>query len=550
MQLNQLGEANGFDLQNASSFELESHQDYSALLNAARLLEKQHEGWLPITVLDRFIVAYRIRAARLISKSAPLVEELEDFIVHLGQLIAPSSFTSPQDLRMRLAYDRLSQIKLLLESAQALKVHQLTEQARAKQVIEPRWRAICMLVLSKKSTGCSQAEITQQLMAFENRSMPLTKGAISTVLSRMRAAGLIVTTLRGKVNIHFPGAVLLDSSPVELATLLMIPTPLSPTEATTYKEILSLFFWSMCSTQAKLAEFNAQSGLLHKDLRSAVHQFFKAAGKDTFSECFKAADKFTAVRQKAQARHVRINHHREIDAVVDAAKRLTGYIGERMHQICEPNFRDLLTYFQLRGASSLPRISVKGFWPTPGDKDQERKITSLYSTAANPRESSSMKSSSTFQAVFETGRYRLVNDVPAETAKGTYRSSRFDPKRLELYRADPQNYPFEKCFIDYESAPLSKFYRSSLVVPISLKMNEELSEDFKNSWKNRFAHELNSSNTHGLEGRMVFGFLCLDHIDTNFFKDPALDSTDINMAYYFADILSLGAIPLSPSDSR
>ncbi len=61
-----------------------------------------------------------------------------------------------------------------------------------------------------------------------------------------------------------------------------------------------------------------------------------------------------------------------------------------------------------------------------------------------------------------------------------------------------------------------------MIIPMTL-WNSDLSEDFKK--------RINIKNV----DRVIFGFLCMDHVDTNFFDEE----TDVPVGYYFADILSM-----------
>lgn len=66
------------------------------------------------------------------------------------------------------------------------------------------------------------------------------------------------------------------------------------------------------------------------------------------------------------------------------------------------------------------------------------------------------------------------------------------------------------------------FYKSTLIVPMTL-WNNDLSEEFKEL--------VNLDNV----DRTIFGFLCFDHVDADYFDEE----NDVALGYVFADILSM-----------
>jgi hypothetical protein len=521
--------ATALDLASASAFLLESYTDLDSVLSSAITLEKTNDGWLPLDTLQRIVEAYEIRTVRLIGKPGQYVDELDTLRRHIGKLTARASFRIPPDTHRNL-YDKLKTLNNLIEISISLKSKENESRGRPKSNESTYWPAIGSFLLSAKHSGKNQASISDHIATLRDGNK-LSRGAVSLILTAMRNAGWLITTTRGKENIHFPGPTLLEQS---LALQLESKTNSSELKLSAY---INLMVWTQCYNQGRILEFNALSGALHKGLRKSVSRIFSQIREYT-DPSFLSDCTYEEIRAKAKTLDIPKHYGSQVDEMVEKGLSLSQYISKTMQDICQINFKYLQHYFKLRGSKFAPRISLKGFFPTPGDNNQQRLVTTLYGTSATQRPPSAFDESSTFRTVFETGKFKLVNDLPRETLEGTYNSSRFDPERLANYRRDPVKYSFEQCFRDHNSAPETKFYRSSLVVPISLKLNEGLSTDFKEIWQRNFERESNSDGSKGLEGRLIFGFLCIDHVEANFFQHVHIDPTEINIVYYFADILS------------
>ena len=94
---------------------------------------------------------------------------------------------------------------------------------------------------------------------------------------------------------------------------------------------------------------------------------------------------------------------------------------------------------------------------------------------------------------------------------------------------------WKKCWIDSNNqfCQDNSFYRSTLVVPITLVNNKGISREF-------LRHiELPLPTEQDDKRRAIYGFLCFDSIYPGFF-----DEADVHVGYFFADIFSFYLVPL------
>jgi len=138
-----------------------------------------------------------------------------------------------------------------------------------------------------------------------------------------------------------------------------------------------------------------------------------------------------------------------------------------------------------------------------------------------------------YNHLLENGtKYYCCNNIPEFVKNGDYKNPRIIQDKVKNYNKSNS----EKCGYDIEWAQcwtewnthheenMHIYYKSTLIIPITLS---------KSQVSNQFKRELGM--TYSTHQRTIFGYLCFDHIDTNYF-DPYYDSL---FGYIFADIFSL-----------
>lgn len=204
------------------------------------------------------------------------------------------------------------------------------------------------------------------------------------------------------------------------------------------------------------------------------------------------------------------------------AKELIYFLNSEFHKIVLRNFELLHSYFDDR-SEEKPRICIKGNINTHYSdmvitvfRDSESSYISDYEISENTG----------FSEIAKTGKYFLCNNLPKLAASGKYSNPRINIDLVKknsrsLSRRTPSLDEWKKYWKDYESIKDDRsFYKSTLIVPMTL-WNNELSEEFKK--------KINVKDI----GRTIFGFLCIDHVKEDYFKEA-----DVRVGYVFADLIS------------
>jgi hypothetical protein len=157
----------------------------------------------------------------------------------------------------------------------------------------------------------------------------------------------------------------------------------------------------------------------------------------------------------------------------------------------------------------------------------------------------SVNENSAFKEIANGSRsYYLSNNLPKDIAEGKYTNPRISQAEVKKYyesylksklfdheNANGIDFEWLKCWRDVflididdiQSSPPDTCYKSTLVIPMSLKTQTLRTEFLKH-------FELNINNV-----RHIFGFVCFDHVGIDFFEEPF----DVSLAYILSDIMSL-----------
>lgn len=211
-------------------------------------------------------------------------------------------------------------------------------------------------------------------------------------------------------------------------------------------------------------------------------------------------------------------------------KDLIDYLNKSFYENTYKNFEYLHSYFEGR-RKIAPRICIKGNFSMLG-KDT---IVSVFRDRPVYYDSDAELINNTgFATVAATGRYYIQNNIPLAAKARKYINPRLDSKKVkELSRAyfpginknnKSLSESWAECWRDYsrEKNDEASYYKSTMIVPMTL-WNNDLVDEFKDLIKIRNVD------------RAIFGFLCFDHVEENYFSE----NKDVSIGYIFADILSL-----------
>lgn len=214
--------------------------------------------------------------------------------------------------------------------------------------------------------------------------------------------------------------------------------------------------------------------------------------------------------------------HKDADAqhISMLAKDLMDFINEDFYNNTFENFKFLRAYFKNRKGPD-PRICIKGSFTV----DNKTTVISVFRDDTVDYDSDTqIEKNYGFYKIYNTGTYYLENNIPLASARDRYFNPRLDnecAKKLLSSRQKFTKKEWKDCWIEKSNKP-SAYYQSTLIVPITL-WNNSVSEEFKKL--------INMENV----DRTIFGFLCFDHEEVNYFKKEE----DVAVGYVIADILSL-----------
>lgn len=203
------------------------------------------------------------------------------------------------------------------------------------------------------------------------------------------------------------------------------------------------------------------------------------------------------------------------------AKDLIYFLNKEFHKVVFRNFEILHSYF-LDRSNVKPRICLKGNFKT---HHSDVIITVFRDTLASYSSDYNITENTGFEEIARIGKYFLCNNIPKAAADGKYRNPRLDiPK---IINASKHSRGMSELTLNWKeywkgspSNDESSHYKSTLIIPMTL-WNKDLSEEFRN--------KINAKDI----GRTIFGFLCVDHVEEDYFVDD-----DVRVGYVLADLIS------------
>ena len=227
-----------------------------------------------------------------------------------------------------------------------------------------------------------------------------------------------------------------------------------------------------------------------------------------------------------------INEGAAEDTIEQQRVALLDYLQHDLQQVALGTFRIIKKYFAQREeeyGKIAPRICLKGF-----DEDKCLVDLAREQGMAHARPVALSKNSG-FAHVVETGTPFLANDLVTDLVH--YSNPRLIrekvlalDKRLKdndcSHEIDKQDWI--ECW-ENGAKDAQSCYRSTLIIPLTLKNNIGLLPDFRNAFGGGKEDD----------SRMIYGALCFDHVSPQFFRHE-----DIDFGYVAADWLSLYLLTL------
>jgi len=218
----------------------------------------------------------------------------------------------------------------------------------------------------------------------------------------------------------------------------------------------------------------------------------------------------------------------EINKLVDAIANDLPDIFQRSWRL---TVEHLSNYFKLTHSSKfLPRMCIKDTIERNGTKHV---IDIFRENGGRMGVEHPIDQNTGFHSVEKDGRFFLCNDIPTSAKNNDYINPRLNQRAAKKYRppsrvkkilrrSDELDHEWAECWNDFsrEKNNSSSCYKSTLIVPMTL-INNPLGKEFVRT------------TGVGKSNRSIYGFLCFDHPQINYFHEG-----DINVGYIFADLLS------------
>lgn len=275
-------------------------------------------------------------------------------------------------------------------------------------------------------------------------------------------------------------------------------------------EILSLVSRCVCDNQAGLAQYTFLASEKHKRIKDVVKEIESATG--------------------------------DVKALIRTLEKriadLEGYLYLELVNVFDTNYKYVEEFFKAR-SNIPPRASVKVI--------AEGQVVSLLRKPEHfiVDEHLQIGDNTAFESIAKGQSYFCSNNIPLDFQAQKYKNSRLIKNKVLKYvdsRSSKESIDIsqEKEY-DQEWAecwkgvtlvdnieqiyppPKELCYKSTLVLPMSL-LTDGLSLEFMRHFQ-----------ITEKSARAIFGFLCFDHRDANFFSEDI----DVNFGYILSDILSL-----------
>jgi len=219
------------------------------------------------------------------------------------------------------------------------------------------------------------------------------------------------------------------------------------------------------------------------------------------------------------------------DPAVGSIKALTAdlfsVMNEKFFEAISRNFAFIHQHFDKR-STSQPRLAVKGNWRT---EDRDKVITIFRDRPVGYGDVFLLEESSAISYCARHGRPYLCNNIVEAVLDGRYNNPRISQPEVQRITSSKYlgsaRHALNKRWREVwksQSEDRTGEYRSTLVVPISISKSKLSSETLA-----RFDVEDSD--------RLIFGYLCVDHVDAGFFDEEL----DVPFVEIVANVLSIYA---------
>jgi hypothetical protein len=195
-----------------------------------------------------------------------------------------------------------------------------------------------------------------------------------------------------------------------------------------------------------------------------------------------------------------------------------------LFKVFESNKTYIHNIFHALGKNQPPRITIKTLH---GDS-----VLDIYrSTYPTDFNSTNIKDNTGFSNILNKNKlYFLDNDLPKSFIENKYSNPRLVKEKLSEYLNE--SITWKECWKSLNHNEEQEYYSSTLILPMSIRGTNDDEKDI--NFYNHFFKEIQQHK----DSRTIWGFLCFDSIDINYFNNTQEDDF-ASIGYIMSDILSL-----------
>lgn len=218
-----------------------------------------------------------------------------------------------------------------------------------------------------------------------------------------------------------------------------------------------------------------------------------------------------------------LENHNEVNEVNELLQNLIDTAYGNLLNILNENIEKIYSMLKSIGLDKEPNITIKTL--------ENGAVLDFFRSHANANLSTTQIESNTgFSEIMNDSKcmHFIRHDLEADFIHGEYNNPRLDVGLRDKFKSGQISW--EECWTNIEgSEKKSSHYRSTLIIPMSIRLNENDDE--------KFIKKFSQNVSHSEKVRTVWGFLCFDSTEKNIFIDMEDELKDIG--YIVADILSL-----------
>lgn len=250
----------------------------------------------------------------------------------------------------------------------------------------------------------------------------------------------------------------------------------------------------ICFNQKQMIKYEFLISEMHKDLKS----YFTALSKEN------TENNFEELKEKYES------------FVVDAF--------ENLFNVLDENTQYIENIFKSLNKTSLPRITIKAI--------SDSEVLNIYRNTipSNFNRSAIIENTGFLNILRDNQLSFLENNLPLKFQEETYKNPRLNDDLREDFIQN--KITWKDCWKVADNDEVLEYYSSTLIIPMSIRSEEKDMTD-----KSFYKHFFQDIQKHDAS-RTVWGFLCFDHTEVDFFQNEDHDDFQ-DIGYIIADILSL-----------